>query len=533
MLQRAGRARIVPPGREATAGWWFTPLGIIICIGMLCLSAVVAVNARQHAWKAAAKASDNLATTLERDISRNLAIYDLSLKGVIANLATPGIWQAYPDVRQAALFDNSAAAEHLGAILVLDALGNIRLDSRAWPPRTANYADREYFKLQRDHPELGLYISRPLISRLTGRYQLVLSRRINRADGSFGGIVLGGMELSYFQDLFDQLDVGPHGLLSLIRSDGHIVAHYPLKSQDIDKDISRNPNFNLSRDSNVGSYVRNAYTDGIRRLFAYHHVGDYPLIVFVGVAVDDIFLPWRTETLVISMALLVLSGITMALSLLVRRELTLRSAAEAQLAESASVLAAMAQTDGLTGLANRRQFDYVLETECRRAGRDDWQVSLLIFDVDFFKLFNDEYGHQAGDAALRAVAACISRSALRPGDLGARYGGEEFAVILPSTDRQGAELIGQRLREAVADLKIPHIKSPHYTVTLSVGVATMHPFRTPNDLPSSLVREADLAMYQAKKLGRNRVVCSDRRCPTSREPPANRDSAPSMLEVSR
>ncbi len=506
MLPGAGQARVIPPGRKATAGWWFAPLGLVICVGMLCLSGFIAMQARQHAWDAAAQSSANLTTTLERDISRNVAIYDLSLRGVIENLAKPGIWQASPEVRQAALFDRSAAAEDLGAILVLDALGNVRFDSRAWPPRTGNYADRDYFKSQRDQPDLGLYISGPVRGRLTGQRQLVLTRRIVTADGRFDGVVLGTMEMSFFQELFQELYVGRRGSISLVSADGHIAARYPFVAKDIDMDVSESANFDLSRRAKVGSFVRNAYTDGVRRLFAYRHVGDYPFIVFVGVAVDDIFQAWRAKTMIITVALLVLSAVTMALSLLVRRELILRSAAEARLAESARVLAGMAQTDGLTGLANRRRFDQALETEYRRGKRDDWQVSLLIVDVDFFKGFNDEYGHQAGDAALRSVADCISRSALRPADLGARYGGEEFAVILPSTDRQGAELIGQRLREAVASLAIPHCKSPHGVLTLSVGVATTHPLRLPAKLPADLIREADLALYHAKALGRNRVV---------------------------
>lgn len=510
MRKRSRHADAIIAGRGSKAGWWFAPLGLVVCVAMLCLIVLVAIKAREHAWQAAAQASDNLTKTLERDISRNIAVYDLSLQGVITNLAKPGIRQASPDVRQAALFDSSAAADHLGAMLVLDTLGNIRFDSHAWPPRSGNYADREYFKLQRDQPGLGLYISRPLTSRLTGKPVLVFSRRINRADGSFGGVVLGTVELSYFQELFEQLDVGPHGSISLVRADGHIAARYPYASRNVDLDVGANSDFDLTRRVKAGSIVRKAVIDGVKRLFAFRHVGDYPLILFVGVAIDDIFLPWRTETLEIGTALLMLSTVTMVLSLLMRRELTLRSAAEARLASSANALAAMARTDSLTGLANRRQFDQVLESEWRRGRRERSQVSLLMIDVDFFKRFNDEYGHQAGDTALQAVAACISRSAVRPGDLGARYGGEEFAVILPSTDIEGAKLIGERLRAAIANLMMPHVGAPERVLTLSVGVASMHPLRTPSDLPINLVRDADLAMYEAKELGRNRVVANDR-----------------------
>ena len=302
--------------------------------------------------------------------------------------------------------------------------------------------------------------------------------------------------------------IGQHESISLVGTNGHIAARQPFVARDIDLDISGTPDFSSVRQTSSGSLVGNAVTDGVRRLFTYRRVGKFPLILVVGVAVEDIFAPWRTEIIGISAALLVLSSVTMALSLLVRRELQLRSVVERRLAGSARTLAAMAQTDGLTGLANRRWFDSVLDSEWRRARREGTAVSLLMRDVDWFKGFNDEYGHQAGDAALQAVATCIGYSAIRPGDLGARYGGEEFAVILPSTNREGAQVIGGRLREAVAKCSLPHSHSPAHVLTISVGVATMRPSPATTELSATLLRRADSALYEAKKRGRNRVEVS-------------------------
>ncbi len=497
-----------PAPRRTQAGRWFMPVGVITCIGMLFLSGFVAVRARDHAWQATMQASDNLTATLERGVSSTATEHDLSLKRVITNLTTVGLKQANPQLRQVALFDGLAASGHPDTVLVLDTAGNIRFDSHGWPPRSANFADRDYFQLQRQHPDVGLFISRVVADRFTGRPELMLSRRISRPNGGFAGVVVETMETAYFQELFEHLNVGQHGSISLVGSEGHIAVRQPFAARDIDLDISGTSDFTQIRHTTGGSLVGNAVADGVKRLFTYRHVDEFPLILVVGVAVEDIFAPWRTEVFGITAALLVLSSVTMTLSLLVRRELRLRSAVEQKLAGSARTLAAMAQTDGLTGLANRRWFDSVLDSEWRRARRDGTEVSLLMLDVDLFKCFNDEYGHQAGDAALQAVATCIGYSAIRPGDLGARYGGEEFAVILPNTGREGAELIGERLREAVAKRSLPHPRSPAHVLTISVGVATMNPCRASTELSAKLLRKAGQALHEAKKRGRNRIEVS-------------------------
>ena len=163
-----------------------------------------------------------------------------------------------------------------------------------------------------------------------------------------------------------------------------------------------------------------------------------------------------------------------------------------------------AHVDGLTGLANRRRFDHVLASECDRAGRSGQPLTLLLIDVDFFKRFNDLYGHLAGDDGLRAVASAIAASVSRPSDLVARYGGEEFAVILPMTGRDGALLVAERIRTNVANLAIAHAAGTAGYVTVSIGAAEALPQRS-DDGPL-LISFADQALYRAKALGRNRTT---------------------------
>jgi len=160
--------------------------------------------------------------------------------------------------------------------------------------------------------------------------------------------------------------------------------------------------------------------------------------------------------------------------------------------------------DELTGLANRRNFDRTLEKEFKLAKREKKPLSVIISDIDFFKIYNDTYGHQAGDECLSAVAKALSNGVSRPADLACRYGGEEFTFILPSTDLKGARELAERIRESVSELQIDHAGSkvsPH--VSLSLGVSTYNGQFSSGE---EITKQADAALYQAKESGRNKVV---------------------------
>lgn len=169
----------------------------------------------------------------------------------------------------------------------------------------------------------------------------------------------------------------------------------------------------------------------------------------------------------------------------------------------------LAHQDALTGLVNRRGFDNAMELELERSQGDKQPLSLIMLDIDYFKAFNDFYGHQQGDDCLAHVSSVLRRVACRPHDIVARYGGEEFAIILPNTKLEHAELVAQRILKALHKLAYRHEKSPIAEhVTVSCGLAQ----NQVGDQPAGLIQRADEALYQAKAQGRDRYLCCAQSC---------------------
>ncbi len=195
---------------------------------------------------------------------------------------------------------------------------------------------------------------------------------------------------------------------------------------------------------------------------------------------------------------------TLQLNVQLQHEIEKREKVEVALREANEELQRLVCLDGLTQVANRRRFDEYLQQEWRRTVREQTPLSLILCDIDHFKLYNDTHGHQAGDVCLRQVASGIKSVLKRASDMVARYGGEEFVVILPNTSDQGAWHVARSIQQRILDLKIVHNQSPvHEYVTLSQGISsTCHSLFS----PEALVTVADQALYEAKRQGRNRII---------------------------
>lgn len=474
-------------------------LGVIAPVGMLAMSGIMLLDLRQDAWEKAQLTSRNLLQVLEADIARNVELFDLSIQAAVDNLQAPGVAEVSPALRQLILFDRAATARDIGVMIILDENGDVVADLDAVPPRKGNYADRDYFQAHKARAGLGLFIGRPLVSRLTGERMLPFSRRITKPDGAFGGVVMGSMKLSYFARLFSQIELGRDGAINLYLRDGTRVMRQPYTEADIGANIAGAATFKGFVRERSGSLVETSVRDGVERQYTFTQIGALPLILNVALATGEIDADWRIKALVIGAIVLALCCLTIALSLLFGRELRRRTAMQVELER-------LSLTDALTRLPNRRAFEETGTRAWEAARRGGEPLSLLIVDADHFKRFNDRYGHPVGDAVLQGLARQLSASVHRPPDLVCRVGGEEFAVLLPDTDQAGALRIAERIHAEIARLAIGAAGIGAGAITVSVGLASCLAADT---ALADLYRRADEALYRAKAGGRNRTCCAD------------------------
>ncbi|WP_442114253.1 diguanylate cyclase domain-containing protein [Pseudomonas sp. NUPR-001] len=470
------------------------------CLAVLAIVAIVSyllMRERINVEQSASRSASNIVQLIESDIQRNVELYDLSLRGLIWAVQQPDLNTLSPALRQNLLFNQAFAMPVRGDMLWLDAQGNVVADSTSMTPRQANFADSKVFQAHRQHADLGMVISPPFKARLGDLdWCISFSRRISDANGDFAGVAAGALRLSYFTDLFKRLDIGNESSINLMNTDGVLLARQSNIPEEarVGANFADRPNFKRLIADGSGSFAGFSGSTGKPRLYTFARVADLPLIVVVARSSDEVFEAWRRTALLVGGATGVLCVGILWLTLLLGRELRRRHCAEQDLAE-------LAATDSLTGLANRRQLDQVLRREWSRAQRNQRPLAVLMVDVDHFKAFNERHGHQGGDDALRQVASAIARSIRRPADLAARYGGEEFLVVLPETERQGAQILAERIRRSIEAL--PLFGDDTAPVTVSIGIGCYTP-DTQQDL-ATLLGNADEALYCAKRNGRNRV----------------------------
>jgi diguanylate cyclase (GGDEF)-like protein len=458
---------------------------VVTVIGFSAICATVMLDMRRGEEELARQTLENLASTIDADISRNVELYDLSLRAVANNMVMPEIQDVSKTIRHLILFDHAATAKHFGAIQVFDAEGQLTIDASTLDPVPENRSNEDFFWVHRD-PDAGLFISRPMLHR--GAYAIVLSRRITGADGRFLGVVAGSIRFSYFHELFGRLHLGLDDTITVLRRDGTVIMRTPFDLDVIGNNLGDMPGVRKVLSEPSGSFSGQGVMGSVPRLYIWRD-GTRPLVVLVGKTWSSIFSLWRTEATRIGAIMIVLIAFVLAVTLFLARETGRRARAEDKLEE-------LATTDALTGLKNRRKFDAAMETEWRRATRQNTPLALLMIDADHFKSYNDTFGHQAGDEMLVGIAICISDSVRRAGDCTARYGGEEFAVLLPGLSTVEALGVAETIR-----LKVQQWSDG---TTVSVGIASLTPAMTME--PSILLGAADKALYAAKANGRNQTV---------------------------
>lgn len=368
----------------------------------------------------------------------------------------------------------------------------------------ANNADRDYFIYHREHTGRQIRIGSVVKSRSTEELIIPISRRLNFPDGSFAGVLLGTIRVDWFVRYYGDFQIDQSGALVLAKRDGTILVRRPFVEQVLGSSLADSEVF---RDylpyANEGVVETVAVVDGTPRLYAYRGLTSYPLVVQAGLSRDAILAAWRQDVIKsIGVLLVLLLGLSL-FGWVVLRQLRERIVIERALHQAHQTLKDLALTDSLTGLGNRRRLDGVLDVEIARARRQGYPVALVMMDLDFFKAYNDRYGHLAGDQCLRQVAEVLGQALKRPADLAVRYGGEEFTLLLPDTDGHGAGLIVQETLQQLRRLAIEHAGSPFGVVSASAGIAVAHPAQQPIS-SQALVAEADAALYEAKRQGRDR-----------------------------
>ncbi len=610
------------PLRRVTSTSLVIAFALVMTACILGVMAWKALDAKKAALASGRSEIQNLAHSLSEHASHTIQAVDIAMGGMVDLLKYR---DPDPDRFNRYLAETAKTLPQLRNIGVADATGNWTYSSLAETPRHT-ISDRSYFAYHRDKPDNALRISELMQSRVDERSSMiVLSKRITKLDGSFGGVVAAAIDKDYFNNFYRTFQLGPDGGISLIRSDGALLLRWP--QSDKSTDLSKTDLFRKHlKQSSVGYYKIISPFDGLVKHLGYEVTPHYPMVVTVAISEDWLLSEWwkglRTDAIVAGVLLCMILMLAALVALQFRfrskteralrereahyrllanniadiiilidansllryvsrsaepvlglrpkdllgkscfdlvhpddresvkaattridgadsvstvvfrhyrgdgtlawveskfkmasatsdparteflcviRDVTERKRMEDELTQLNRRLTQLAATDGLTGLTNRRTFDGFLRREYEACE----EISVLLFDIDNFKGYNDTYGHQAGDRCLRAVAKAIGNATDNTSGLSARYGGEEFAVVLPNSSEDHALKVAEAIRLTVRALGIPNTASSRGYITISAGVAA----KTRSTIDeAALVGEADTALYEAKRLGRNRSI---------------------------
>lgn len=480
---------------------------------LACLAAAVILvwsllHARALELANARIAASNTALTLATQANSSFNVADTVLVSLVDKIEAEGWSELNVDRLRTLMAKQMAHLPALQGLFVYDDTGRWIANSSGRKFDGRNNSDRAYFQYHKHSRDRGVHIGSPIIGRTSGAWVLPVSRRIEHPDGSFAGVALATIRIDFYRKIYERLDLGPEGEVLMTLNDGTLLLRSPFDARELGRNIASSAVFVQQARQGFATRTSLEEHDGGAHIVSHARIGAYPVGMTLLQDQDAVLAGWRHSAMFAGTALLLLIAGLLMLGRRVVRQVNLREQLEGELLSTKAhletantALSTMAYIDGLTELFNRRYYELALAREVGRASRNGASLAVLMLDVDFFKKYNDRYGHQAGDAALKVVAQSMQRGLRRSGDLAARYGGEEFVVILPDTDLAGAREVAETIRVALQSRAIPHADSPLGVVTASIGMCAAVPASA--EAGADLVSQADAALYRAKAAGRN------------------------------
>lgn len=487
---------------------------------LLTALAVVAINGWSlwSSWQRTIQEKEddarNLSMSLARQAEDTFLQVDISLSEVIRNLRQHGPDYAARPAFSHLLKEQQQKLPQLQTLSVYDTQGNQVATSGHYVRDRGSNADREYFIWHQKNNSSGVLISQVIRSRSSGKLVIPVSMRLNDMVGNFAGVALATVTVDYFRHFYSYYTLGERDEMGLVLNHTSVLFMRPFPDSFINRKITAGPLLKAAlKISDSGNATWHSALDGVERIFGYARIGRYPLTALVGYDLDKLWSEWLSANLAVVVLNIALLAMITGLGLFVLRQVRSSISNQLELTQTREelitlnhTLQSLALLDGLTGLANRRQFDVVLEQALQRSHKTGEPVSLIMIDIDFFKGYNDTYGHVAGDMCLRKVGGLLKNITHRQTDLVARYGGEEFAVILPATRAPDAKQFANRAVKAIREAGIAHgaTKLPEKVVTISAGCCTIIADGHKGEAEQFRER-ADRMLYEAKRHGRNQA----------------------------
>lgn len=470
-------------------------LNIFALVSILGLSAFTLQQDYQKHIQAAEENTRFVASLVARQAESTIEELDQLLHSIAIQLQLNNseVSPTFIDDLDVFLSETKAYNSQIMDLLVLDSYGQITAwTGKGLPPLVT---DREYARVHLNSRSTDLYIGEPLLSKVhPGQWFFAISKAVRNTEGDLQQVLVAIVDIEKFQSLISSIERPEFSSLALISKSGTIVTRVPGHEKHVGTKIELP--YDVLYRKNAGNFDALSPFDGVERVVGYKHLDQINITAFSTLSRNVILDDWYDLRNFVLMLDLVIFSFIVWLNLKIRHERTIIELQRAQLSKQA-------RTDELTGLYNRRHIMQMLHDEFKLAKLNKSNFALLMVDIDHFKSINDQYGHDVGDAVLREVADIMIHVS-RKGTIMGRIGGEEFLFVLPSTSREDATHLAERIRESVYNSTIV-IEDVNVTCTVSIGIADCN-FKEQSYTEAATIKHADEAMYTAKNTGRNKVV---------------------------